>query len=294
MKDDACIGIVGTGLIGGSLALSLKRANHAGRLVGYDPAVSAETLEGRFVDRVSGSAAALAEQCDVVVLAVPVGASLVLLDEIAPMCLPRTLLTDVGSTKQAFVDAARRAFDRRGDAGIPFLVPGHPIAGSEQSGIDSARADLFEGRTVVLTPPSGTDAQAIDSVAALWRKAGARVVRMDATAHDALFAVSSHLPHTVAYALIDGIVNSRHSEDALQYSAGGLRDFTRIAGSDPLMWRDICLSNRDNLLEAIAAFESSLDGLRAMIADGDGDALRRFFERSNDYCRRMGSAGRDK
>ena len=294
MRDDACVGIVGTGLIGGSLALSLKRANHAGMLVAYDPAVSAATLEGHFVDRVSDSPVALASQCDVVVLAAPVGASLALLDEIASACFSPTVLTDVGSTKQVFVDAARRALDRREDSDTLSLVPGHPVAGSEKSGIGNARADLFRGRTVVLTPLPETDAQAVDSVTALWEKTGARVVRMDAVVHDALFAISSHLPHVIAYALIGGVADSRYSEDILQYSAGGLHDFTRVARSDPVMWRDICLSNRESLLEAIAAFESSLDGLRAMIEDRDGDALVRFFERSNDYCRRMDTTGRIK
>ncbi len=291
MRDDACIGIVGTGLIGGSLALALKQAGYAGRLGAYDPVVPGDTLREHFVDWVSDSPAALVEQCDVVVLATPVGASLALLDEIASVCLSRTVLTDVGSTKQAFVDAARHALRRRDDTDLLSLVPGHPIAGSEKSGIGNARADLFLGRTVVLTPMPATDAQAVDRVTALWEKAGARVTRMDAAMHDELFAMSSHLPHTVAYALIDGIAASRYSEDALRYCADGLRDFTRVAGSNPLMWRDICLHNRENLLAAIAAFEGSLDDLRDMIASEDGDALLRFFERSNDYCCRMGTAG---
>lgn len=286
MTGDARIGIVGIGLIGGSLALALRQGGHRGELVGYDFSVPADVLKGHFVDRVSDSAAALASQCDIVVLATPVCASLALLDEIASLCLPRTVLTDVGSTKQAFADTARRVLNR--DNGVTLsVVPGHPIAGSEKSGIDSARADLFRGNKVVLTPLPGGDMQATDAVAALWEKTGARVTRMDPAAHDALFAATSHLPHMVAYALINAVFDFGYDHPARQYSAGGLRDFTRIARSDPVMWRDICLSNRENLMEVIAGFEASLGKLRALVASEDGEALTEFFERSKAYCRRM-------
>ncbi len=285
------VGIIGVGLIGGSLALALKQAGYGGEIVGCDPAVGrgagAASPEDHFTDRLSDSPAALAAECDVVVIATPVAAAAGLLAEIAPSCSAQTVITDVGSTKQVFLNAARKAFG--GD--VASLVPGHPIAGGEKSGTGAARTDLFRGCKVVLTPLESTDARALDAVTRLWKQAGAEeVIRMDAAEHDALFAVTSHLPHMLAYALMGALTASRHRDLAVDYAAGGLRDFTRIAESDPVMWRDVCLANRDNLLEALAGFEAEFRCLYDAVERGDADALAAFFERAGDYRRRLNCA----
>ena len=274
------VGIVGMGLIGGSLALALKQAGWRGEIVACDPAAAA--LAARFVDRLSDSPRALAADCDVVVLATPVCAAVELLGEIASACSPGTVVTDVGSTKRAFVRAAREAFSPEACA---FVVPGHPIAGCEKSGAGAARADLFQSRQVTLTPLENTAASALDAVTDLWERVGASVTWMDAEEHDALFAATSHLPHVTAYALVGALLASRHREQALEYAAGGLRDFTRVAESDPVMWRDVCLTNRDRLLEAIAGFETELKHLRRLVDEGNGAELEKLFGRVRDYRR---------
>ncbi len=285
--NDARVGIVGVGLIGGSLALALKQAGYDGEIVGCDVDASA-SLALRCVDRLLDSPTALTRECDVVVLATPVGAAVALLAEIAPACSAQTVITDAGSTKRRFVEAARAAFDR--GTGLGGVVPGHPIAGCEKSGAEAARADLFRGRKTVLTPLRNTDARALGMVTSLWERAGAEVTQMDAVEHDALFAATSHLPHLLAYALIGRLLESPHRDRAIEYAAGGLRDFTRIAESDPVMWRDICLANRDNLLEAIAGFESEFGRLRDAVGRGDAAALDAFFKRAGDYRRRLKAA----
>lgn len=277
--NDVRVGIVGMGLIGGSLALALKEAGWRGEIVACDPAAA---LDRRFADRVSGSPAAVAAECDVVVLATPVCAAAALLGEIAPACSPGTVVTDVGSTKRAFVRAAREAFTPEACA---FVAPAHPIAGCEKSGVGAARADLFRARQVVLTPLDNTAESALDAVTRLWERVGAAVTRMDAEAHDALFAATSHLPHVTAYALVGALLASDYREQAIEYAAGGLRDFTRVAESDPVMWRDVCLTNRDRLLEAISDFETELKHLRRLVDAGDGAELEKMFRRARDYRR---------
>ncbi len=284
------VGIIGMGLIGGSLALALKQSGYGGEIIGCDPDASAALLTGRFVDRLSDSPAAVAGECDLVVLATPVGAAVSLLAEIAPSCCAETIITDVGSVKQAFVRAARAAFPPKPDADMVALVPGHPIAGGEKNGAAAARADLFQGCKTVLTPLENTSAGALDAVTRLWERVGAEVTRMDAAAHDELFAVTSHLPHMLAYALVGGLLASRHCEQVIEYAAGGLRDFTRIAESDPVMWRDICLANRNQLLAAIAGFETEFGRLHDAVDRGDAAALAGFFKRAGDYRRRLNTA----
>ena len=225
-----------------------------------------------------------------VVLATPVGAAAALLAEIVPACSAKTVITDVGSTKRAFVDAARRALDRKTGRDGVSLVPGHPIAGGEKSGVGAARADLFQGCKVVLTPVAGTDERALDTVTRLWERVGAETTRMDAAEHDALFAMVSHLPHVLAYALAGALAASRHRDRAIDYAAGGLRDFTRIAESDPVMWRDICLANRDRLLKALGGFEAEFRFLRDAVERGDADSLAAFFRCAGDYRRRLDAA----
>ena len=274
------VGIVGVGLVGGSLALALKRAGNV-EIIGCDPAIPENRLSS-LVDRHCDSVAELADGCDVIVIAAPVGAALSLLAELAPVCSERIVVTDVGSTKRNFIAAAREAFGAQGRALPASLVPGHPVAGSEKSGAAAAREDLFQGRRVVLTPLEETD-----PATHMWEQVGAEVTRMDAEMHDALFAATSHLPHMAAYALINALLASPHRERAIGYAAGGLRDFTRIAGSDPVMWRDICLANRDNLVAAIAALETELKRLRELMSGEDATALVELFDRAAEYCHRL-------
>ena len=294
MKDKR-VGIVGVGLVGGSLALALKQAGYGGEIIGYDLDLSVDLLVDRFIDRPSDSLSALAEECDVLVLATPVRTAKALLSEIVPLCAAGTVITDVGSTKQAFAAAAREVLKRKPDEEVAVsVVPGHPIAGCEKSGAGAARADLFQGCTVVLTPIEDTDSHALDVVACLWELVGARPVQMDAAEHDALFAAVSHLPHMLAYTLVRMLAASRHRDRVVDYAAGGLRDFTRIAESDPAMWRDICLANRDNILEVLDGFEVEFKHLYDAVRRGDADSLNAFFKCAGKYrCLNISPAAAD-
>ena len=261
--------VVGLGLIGGSLALAARKAGLVGRVVGLDTnAAHRETaLASRMVDRVDGEVHGNLSTADLVVLAVPVTEIAGLLPEVARWANGSCLVTDVGSVKGSILAA--------GDAAFPDgrFVAGHPIAGRERSGPAAARADLFEEVNWIVTPSARTDPRALERVAALWRGLGASVVAMEPAWHDEVFATVSHLPHLVAYALMDAVLAMPRGEERLRFSAGGLRDFTRVAASHPRMWRDIFLMNRDQILKALTAYRAALEGLEAAIRGGDGDAL---------------------
>ena len=261
--------VVGLGLIGGSLALAARKAGLVGRVVGLDiNAAHRETaLASRMVDRVDGVVHGDLSTADLVVLAVPVTEIAGLLPEVARWANGSCLVTDVGSVKGPILAA--------GDAAFPDgrFVAGHPIAGRERSGPAAARADLFEEANWIVTPSARTDPRALERVAALWRGLGASVVAMEPAWHDEVFATVSHLPHLVAYALMDAVLAMPRGEERLRFSAGGLRDFTRVAASHPRMWRDIFLMNRDQILKALTAYRAALEGLEAAIRGGDGDAL---------------------
>jgi prephenate dehydrogenase len=226
---------------------------------------------------------AAARGADLVILAVPVGAMAEAAAAVAPHVTGGTVITDVGSVKAAVLDAVPPV--------LPYperFVPGHPIAGRERSGPLAAEGDLFEGALVVLTPPARTDPGPATLVRSLWAGAGARVLTMEAAEHDRIFAAVSHLPHLVAYALVGAVLDLEGEPGALlRYGAGGLRDFTRIAQSDPTMWRDICLANREPLLAALARFRDALGRLEALIAAGDGGGLSGTFSRAREARRRM-------
>jgi len=261
--------IVGTGLIGGSLALASRSAGTVGSLVGVSrsPASREVARAMGMVDRTTDDLAAGVRGADLVVLAVPVHEIVRLLPEVARHVGATCLVTDVGSVKGPILAAGDAAFsDGR-------FVAGHPIAGKEQSGPAAARADLYQGANWILTPSARTRAGALEQVGALCRSAGAHVVRMDATWHDEVFATVSHLPHLVAYALMDTVLTTERGEERLRFSAGGLRDFTRVAGSDPVMWRDIFLMNREPVLRVLAGYQQALERLAAAIRDGDEEAL---------------------
>jgi len=261
--------VVGVGLIGGSLALAVRKAGLVETVVGVDadPAHREVALATGMVDRATGELTADLARADLVVLAVPVAEIVALLPEVARHTKDGCLITDVGSVKGPILTA--------GDAAFPDgrFVAGHPIAGRERSGPAAARSDLFEGANWIVTPSPLTTASAVDRVAALWRGVGATVVTMDAGWHDEVFAAVSHLPHLVAYALMDAVLGMARGEERLKFAAGGLRDFTRVAASHPTMWRDIFLMNRDPILRVLAAYREALAGLEVAIRDGNGDAL---------------------
>ncbi|HEV8664222.1 MAG TPA: prephenate dehydrogenase/arogenate dehydrogenase family protein [Candidatus Methylomirabilis sp.] len=262
--------VVGVGLIGGSLAAACRKRGLVETLVGFDADGGAlqEALALGLVDEAARDAAAAAAGADVVVLAAPVGALEALAAAIAPALAPAALVTDVGSVKGDLV--------RRLEARLPAgrYVPAHPIAGRERSGPAAASATLFEDARCVLTPTPRTDRQALARIRRLWEGVGAVVELMDPEEHDDIFAAVSHLPHAVAYALMNAMLDLQaDGRDVLPYSAGGLRDFTRVAASDPTMWRDIFLANRPALLDALRRFRAALARLEAALAAGDDAAL---------------------
>ncbi len=270
--------VVGVGLIGGSLALALKQAGLVGEVVGVGRGrANLETaVECGVIDRFTHDVGEGVEGADLVFLATPVQT----LPGVAAAALPRmkpgSVLTDGGSVKQYVIDRIEPLLP----PGVHF-VPGHPIAGTEQSGSAAAFAALYQGRRCILTPTEKTDPTALDLVRRVWQAAGSEVVIMGAARHDRVLAAVSHLPHMVAYALVNTVsCEDRFGENILPYSAGGFRDFTRIASSDPTMWRDIALTNREALLEVVGYFETVLAELKNDIAAGNGEQLYDFFLRS--------------
>jgi prephenate dehydrogenase len=261
--------VVGVGLIGGSLALAARKAGLVETVTGVDadPTHREVALATGMVDRVAGELTADLARAGLVVLAVPVAEIVALLPEVARRVTDGCLVTDVGSVKGPILAA--------GDAAFPDgrFVAGHPIAGQERSGPAAARPDLFEGANWIVTPSPLTKANAVERVSALWRGVGSTIVTMEAGWHDEVFAAVSHLPHLVAYALMDAVLGLPLGEERLGFAAGGLRDFTRVAASHPLMWRDIFLMNRDPILRVLAAYREVLAALEGAIRDGDGEAL---------------------
>ncbi len=272
------LAILGVGLIGGSLALALRRAHHVGEVVGAGRREDnlRRAVELGVVDRYSLDPAEAVAGADVVVLAVPLGAMEALCRRIAPVLGPATILTDVGSAKGAVVQAVRAAFGRLPEG----FVPGHPIAGTEQSGVEAAFADLFYHRRVILTPLAETGLRALGEVREMWEATGAIVEEMAVDHHDHVLAATSHLPHMLAFALVDSLARLEDKHEVFRYAAGGFRDFTRIASSDPVMWRDICLANREALLEMMGRFRGDLDRLAEAVDSGDGDTLLEIFRRA--------------
>ena len=271
------VAILGFGLIGASLAASLKRVGAPHEIVAVvrSEASADEALASGLADRAVVGAAAGVDGADVVVLCVPMLAMRAALEAIAPALGPRAIVTDAGSVKGRFVDDARAVF---GD--LARVVPGHPIAGREKSGMAAADPALYAGRRVLLTPLAETDPDAVTTVTRLWELAGAEVECLTPEHHDRVLAATSHLPHVLAFALVDALRERQESEEIFRYAAGGFRDFTRIASSDPIMWRDVCLTNGDAILDALDALEGGLGALRAAIRDGDGQALETVFRRA--------------
>ncbi|WP_152438335.1 MULTISPECIES: bifunctional prephenate dehydrogenase/3-phosphoshikimate 1-carboxyvinyltransferase [unclassified Marinobacter] len=272
------VAVIGLGLIGGSLASAIRSHNLARVVVGFDqkPEDAALGVDLGVIDQAATTLEQAVRGSDLVVLAVPVRATRVVLEQIRPWLASDAVLTDVGSTKSSFVADVKAVFGNLS----PRVIPGHPIAGSEKSGIRAANPDLFANHKVILTPADDADAAALSGLAALWEGTGATVLTMSVAYHDEVLAATSHLPHLIAFSLVDTLAGEDENMDIFRYAAGGFRDFTRIAASDPVMWHDIFLSNRDAVLRVIDHFTQDLDQLRAAIANGDGATLLRVFSRA--------------
>lgn len=271
------VAIVGVGLIGGSFGLALKAAGYGGEIVGIgrDRGRLDEAIAHGAIDRAESNIATGVGGADVVLLSVPMGIMRAMLDAVAPALAADAVVTDAGSVKGSVVADARAAL-----GSLERFVPGHPIAGTERSGVGAAFAELYRGRRVILTPPPETDEAAVARVEALWRLTGAEVERLPVEAHDRLLASTSHLPHMLAFGLVDALARGDDPAGVFRYAAGGFRDFTRIASSDPVVWRDICLANREALLSALDAYREDLDALADEVRAGDGEGLLTRFERA--------------
>lgn len=273
------LAIVGVGLIGGSAALAARRAGLVRRIVGVGRvgANMDDALRLGVIDAALPLEQAVSH-ADLILLAIPVGQMPQVMDAIAPHLAAHAIVTDAGSTKGDVVAAARTHMGMA----LPRFVPGHPIAGAERSGVLAARAELFDGKKVVLTPLPENPQAVVRAVAAYWRGCGAKVEQMPVATHDHIFAVVSHLPHVLAFALVVEIAHRPDAELLFSFAAGGFRDFSRIAGSSPEMWRDICLANRHAILQEIAAYSRRLAQLSDLIAAGDGHALGEMFSHARD------------
>jgi len=272
------ITVIGVGLIGGSLALALKDAGFVGEVVGCGRGKpNLETaLKLGIIDRYERDPQKAVDGADIVFLATPVRSLAAMVAEIAPALKAGAILTDGGSVKEEVL----REIKPLVPAGV-YFVGGHPIAGTEKSGAEAAFASLYKGKRCILTPDAQTDVDALEIVTAMWQAAGSEVVCMSAEKHDRVLAAISHLPHMVAYSLVNAVGSYDHyEENILEYSAGGFRDFTRIASSDPSMWRDIALANQSALIEMMEQFETFFAELKEDVRKGDTERLFEFFARS--------------
>lgn len=287
------LALLGCGLLGGSVAAAWRRAGAASAVIGFDCDADAvrRGIALGMIDTAADSVAAAVADADCVLLATPVGAMPALLGTLAPHLRDDALVTDVGSTKEGIVDAARAALGAR----FAHFVPAHPIAGAEAHGIDNATAELFDGRWVIVTPAAETAADAVLRIESAWTACGAVVERMDARVHDRIFAAVSHLPHLAAFALVRAVAAREEGSRCLQFAGAGFRDFTRIAASDATMWRDVALANREALASELAAYRAELAALQGALDRGDGAALEQMFEDASRVRRgmRFGAFGRN-
>ena len=274
--DTVCI--IGTGLIGGSLALAIRQAGFCKEIVGAGrtEATLVKAVELGVIDRYDTSISNAAEDADIVVVCVPLGSMHAVFEQINAAEIENTIITDAGSAKQSVIDDAEFVFG----AGFRNFVPGHPIAGTEQSGVSAAFPELYQNRRVILTPTENTSVDALEKVRAMWQSAGAEVETMSAEHHDLVLAGTSHLPHLLAFGLVDCLNNLEDVDEIFRFAAGGFRDFTRIASSDPIMWRDICLSNRDEVMVMMRRYRNEMEKIYKALEAGDGEKLREIFERA--------------
>ena len=274
------LGLIGCGLMGGSFALALKRAGLVKRVVGYSksPSTTERARQMGVIDVEAPSALLAVSGADIVLLAVPVSATEPSFKAIRHLITPNTLVMDVGSTKRDVVDAARRVLRDH----VGCFVPAHPITGKEVSGVEHADANLYNGKQVILTPIERTFTVQLQKAVDVWTALGCDVVKMSPQAHDAAYAAVSHLPHLIAFALINGIANQEHGKEYMSLAGPGFRDFTRIAASDPKMWRDILVANREELLDQSKIFQQTLQSLEKLISAGDGDALEKLIDQASE------------
>jgi len=276
MIDRLCI--IGVGLIGGSLARDLRRLGLCGEVVGCsrNPAHLERARALGIVDRYALDPAEAVRGADTVLVSVPLGAMTDVMQAMRPGLGDGAVFSDVGSAKRSVIASAAAAF-----GAVPGnFVPAHPIAGTEHSGVEAAVDGLFEGRRVILTPLEETHGEAVGRVRAMWEGVGSEVLEMDAEHHDEVLAATSHLPHMLAYTLVDMLGRMEERVEMFRYAAGGFRDFTRIASSDPQMWHDICLANRDALLAALTHFHGDLESAIEAVRDGDGETMKALFTRA--------------
>ncbi|MCK2088133.1 prephenate dehydrogenase/arogenate dehydrogenase family protein [Thauera aromatica] len=270
--------VCGVGLIGASFALALRRAGAVGPIVGVgrsrEPLGRARALG--VIDAIADGWADALDGAELVLIAAPVGQMDAIMAAMAPHLQPGTIVTDAGSTKRDVIDAVHRHLGHR----LADVVPAHPIAGAEKSGVEAAFAELYVDRKVVLTPLPESRPEAVAKVRAAWEACGAGVVEMSPQDHDRVFAAVSHLPHLLAFGLVDDLARRPNAPLLFSHAASGFRDFTRIAGSHPEMWRDICVANRAALLDELDAYLAELAQLRGLLAVGDGPGLEAVFERA--------------
>ncbi|OYY07717.1 MAG: cyclohexadienyl dehydrogenase [Rhizobiales bacterium 35-68-8] len=286
------LAIIGAGLIGSSIARAAREKGLAGTVVVGDGSLTVRqrVRELGFADVVAETSAEAADGADMVIACVPVGASAAVAEEIAPALKPGAIVSDVGSVKAA-VEAAMAPH-------LPayaHLVPAHPVAGTEFSGPDAGFGSLFENRWCIVTPPEGADPVAVERVVTLWRGMGANVECMSARHHDLVLAITSHVPHLIAYNIVGTAAHLEETltSEVIKFSAGGFRDFTRIAASDPTMWRDVFLNNREAVLEMLGRFNEDLSQLQRAIRYGDGQALFDHFSRTRDIRRSIIEQGQE-
>ncbi|NBD19603.1 prephenate dehydrogenase/arogenate dehydrogenase family protein [Aquabacterium fontiphilum] len=274
------LGLIGCGLMGGSFALALKKAGMVRRVVGYSKSPSTVEKARRLgvIDVMAESALLAVSGSDIVLIAVPVAASENTFKAIRHLVDPGVLFMDVGSTKRDVVDAARRVLKER----LPSFVPAHPIAGREVAGIEHADATLYQGRKVILTPLPQTDAALVQKATDAWAAVGCQVLKMTPEHHDAAFAAVSHLPHLLAFAYMNAMGEQPRGQEYLSLAGPGFRDFTRIAASDPTVWRDILLSNREEILKQSEAFRHALEQMERQMRDWNGPALQEHIQSASD------------
>jgi len=271
MIDKICI--IGVGLIGGSFAAGLKQSNQVQTIVGFgrheDSLIKAKSLG--IIDEYSLDIATALQNVDMVLIATPVDSFGAVLGLIKPHVTDAVIISDVGSTKGSVIDIAKQVFGK-----VPTrFIPAHPIAGKEKSGVEASDGTLFDNKRVILTPEDNADVQAIEAVSELWQTLGARVETMTHQKHDDLLAMTSHLPHMLAFGLMNYLVTN--NPDACDYAAGGFKDFSRIASSDAVMWRDICLNNSTDIVKHIKGYQLALDGLSNLIENNQSEALEKLF-----------------
>ena len=278
--------VIGVGLIGGSLARALKKAGAVGEVVGSgrDVAHLERAKALGVIDRFEIDVSLAVKDCDMVVVSVPLGAMQSVFEKIAPVITEDMIVTDVGSAKASVIKAAKAAFKTLPNT----FVPGHPIAGTEKSGVEASFSELYENRRVIITPLENSSSDAISKVRIMWQACGADVVETTVEHHDEVLAATSHLPHMLAFSLVDTLAKMDSKNEIFDFAAGGFRDFTRIASSDPSMWRDICLSNGDALVTMIKEFSDDLQLLSNAIENNDSTYLEETFSRAkkarDEFC----------